>query len=75
MCLKKLVLDPILITNLLKGEKKIEDISEIEVNTGPGSFTSLRVGVSVTYAIGWALRIPVNGKNLQKRESVDIKYS
>lgn len=51
-----------------------ENITEIEVNTGPGSFTGLRVGVSVANAIGWALGIPVNGKDLRKGESVDIKY-
>ena len=37
-------------------------ISEIEVNLGPGSFTGLRVGVSVANALAWALKIPINGK-------------
>ena len=60
---------------LKKKEIKIEDISEIEVNTGPGSYTGLRVGVSVANTIGWALKIPVNGKNLEKGESGEIKYS
>ncbi len=53
----------------------LQNISEIEVNCGPGSFTGLRVGVSVANAIGWALGIPVNGKNLRKGESVDINYT
>jgi tRNA threonylcarbamoyladenosine biosynthesis protein TsaB len=60
---------------LEKREKKLEDIKEIEVNTGPGSFTGLRVGISVANALGWALGVPVNGKNLRKGEIVDIKYS
>jgi tRNA threonylcarbamoyladenosine biosynthesis protein TsaB len=57
-----------------KEEKKIEDISEIEVNLGPGSFTGLRVGVAVANAIGWVLGVPVNGKDVSKGEIVDIKY-
>ena len=45
--------------------KKIVDINcltAIEVETGPGSFTGLRVGVSVANALGFSLGIPVNGK-------------
>ena len=42
--------------------KKINDISEVEVFLGPGSFTGLRVGVSVANAISWSLGVPVNGK-------------
>jgi len=64
------------IDEVLKKEgKSVKDVTEIEVNTGPGSFTGLRVGVSVANALAWALEIPVNGKNLRKGESVDIKYS
>lgn len=37
----------------------------IEVETGPGSFTGLRVGVSVANALGYALKIPVNKKKLE----------
>lgn len=45
--------------------KKIVDVNSltaIEVETGPGSFTGLRVGVSVANALGFSLGIPVNGK-------------
>lgn len=59
---------------LKKKRKEIKDVTEIEVNTGPGSYTGLRVGVSVANAIGWALDIPVNGKDLKKGEVVEIKY-
>lgn len=63
------------IENILEKEgKKIEDISEIEVATGPGSFTGLRVGVSVANTLGWALGIPVNGKNIKSGGPVDIVY-
>lgn len=37
----------------------------IEVETGPGSFTGLRVGVTVANALGFALGIPVNGKKIE----------
>ncbi len=64
------------INEILKKEgKKIKEIKEIEVNTGPGSFTGLRVGVSVANALGWTLDIPVNGKDLRKGEIVEIKYN
>jgi tRNA threonylcarbamoyladenosine biosynthesis protein TsaB len=66
---------PFIVELLEKEGKKLEDIKEIEINTGPGSFTGLRVGVSVANALGWALGVPVNGKNLRKGEIVDIKYS
>jgi tRNA threonylcarbamoyladenosine biosynthesis protein TsaB len=59
---------------LKKKGKSLKDVTEVEVNTGPGSFTGLRVGVSVANALGWALKVPVNGKNLDKGEIVDIQY-
>jgi len=59
---------------LKKQAKKLEDITEIEVATGPGSFTGLRVGVSVANALGWALGVPVNGKDLRKGGMVEIGY-
>jgi len=63
------------ISEVLKKEgKKIKEIKEIEVNTGPGSFTGLRVGVSVANALGWTLGVLVNGKDLRKGEVVEIKY-
>lgn len=44
---------------------KLQDLKGIEVETGPGSFTGLRVGVSVANALGFALGIPVNGKKIE----------
>lgn len=38
-----------------------EDIDDIEVNPGPGSFTGTRVGVSIANALGFGLDIKVNG--------------
>jgi len=40
--------------------KTLKDLTSIKVNLGPGSFTGLRVGVSVANALGFALNIPVN---------------
>lgn len=47
-----------------------KDIKGIEVSTGPGSFTGLRVGVSVANALGYSLGIPVNGK----RQETELQY-
>lgn len=44
---------------------KYLDLKGIEVATGPGSFTGLRVGVSVANALGFALEIPVNSKKIE----------
>ena|SRR5216684_88173 len=56
---------------LKKGDIKMKDLDGIEVNTGPGSFTGLRVGVSVANALGFSLGIPVNGKEIE----TEIEYS
>src|SRR3989344_1524932 len=62
----------ILIDKLLKRNKiKPVDISEIEVNSGPGSFTGTRVGVAIANALGFGLDIPVNG---DKKKIVSPKY-
>jgi len=53
----------LLIGRILNENKlKLNDIKAVEVNTGPGSFTGLRVGVSVANALGFSLKIPVNGR-------------
>lgn len=38
----------------------LADITEIEVATGPGSFTGLRVGIAVANILGNLLKIPIN---------------
>ncbi len=57
---------------LNKNKKTLKDLTAIEVETGPGSFTGLRVGISVANALGWVLKIPVNGKKVG--ELVEPKY-
>ena len=55
-----------LIDKILNTENlKLQDLDGIEVETGPGSFTGLRVGVSVANALGFSLGIPVNGKKIE----------
>lgn len=48
---------------------KKKDISGIKINTGPGSYTGLRVGCSVANTLAWALNIKVNGE-----DRVEPKY-
>lgn len=65
---------PLIVKALKKEGKDFKDISEIVVATGPGSFTGLRVGVSVANALGWALGVPVNGGNVAIGEIPEINY-
>lgn len=69
---KAQVVLPMIDEILGKHHLTIRDISEIRVGTGPGSFTGLRVGISIANAIVYALRIPVNGKIVG--EFVDVSY-
>lgn len=45
---------------------ELKDLTGIEVDTGPGSFTGLRVGVSVANTLGKILGIPINNLPLGK---------
>ena len=63
----------LLIEKILKQHKlKPSDLTAIKVNTGPGSFTGLRVGVAVANTLAWSLKIPVNGKKIG--ELVEPEY-
>lgn len=53
---------PAIVTILKKNKCTVKDLSSVDVNVGPGSFTGTRVGVAVANALGFALDIPVNGK-------------
>lgn len=54
-----------MIDKILKSKQlDFKNLTGVEVNTGPGSFTGLRVGVSVANALGFALQIPINDKKV-----------
>ncbi len=44
---------------LKKHKYTFSDVDKIVVNSGPGSFTGIRVGVALAQAIGLGLNIPV----------------
>ena len=52
------------------GPSGLKTLQGIEVETGPGSFTGLRVGVSVANSLAYSLGIPVNGKE----QETDLVY-
>lgn len=58
-----------LISTLLKEHAlTLDDLDSIRVKTGPGSFTGLRVGVSIANALSFALGMPVNSKKIGEIE-------
>lgn len=49
-----------LLESLNASNKSVKDITSIEVFTGPGSFTGLRVGIAIANALSFSLNIPIN---------------
>lgn len=47
----------------------LEKLDTIKVNTGPGSFTGLRVGVAIANALSFSLGVPINDK---KKGEIEI---
>ncbi len=66
------VLLPLIVKLLKENNLEFKDLTGIETEIGPRSFTGLRVGASVAQALGFSLNIPVNGK---LNTPVDLKYS
>ena len=58
------VLIPLIVKVLKSQNLDLGNLSAVEVNEGPGSFTGLKVGISVANALGYSLKIPVNGKKV-----------
>jgi tRNA threonylcarbamoyladenosine biosynthesis protein TsaB len=53
----------LLIDKLLKKcHTDVKEISELKINNGPGSYTGLRVGISVANALSHLLNIDINGE-------------
>lgn len=52
------------IQDILKSHgKRLDDIQAVAVFKGPGSFTGLRIGVSVANALAGSLEVPVVGSD------------
>ena len=51
---------PLIEELLTERNMSLKDITAITVATGPGSFTGLRVGVSIANALGFLLQVLVN---------------
>ncbi len=66
------ILLPLIIKVLAEKKLKLTDLTAIEVNPGPGSFTGIRVGAAVAQALGQILKIPVNGSTSLP---LDLHYS
>lgn len=47
-------------------DKPVSEITQIQVNPGPGSFTGIRVGVSIAQALAFALQVPINNQSVLK---------
>lgn len=73
---KAQVVLPMIEALLSEHSLSLQDITAIEVQPGPGSFTGVRVGVSVANTLAFALGIPVNGIDvLQEDIVVEPVYS
>ena len=53
---------PVLEEMLAEHKVTLKDITAIELHTGPGSFTGLRVGAAIAQTLSWTLNVPLNGK-------------
>lgn len=56
---------------LVKNKISLKDLKGVMVVSGPGGFTSLRVGVITTNTLGYALKIPVVGIKLSEFDSIN----
>lgn len=62
-----------MIEELLKEHSlTLKDITELRVHQGPGSFTGLRVGITIANTLAQLLHIPINGQKIG--EPVEAKY-
>ncbi|MDP3998289.1 MAG: tRNA (adenosine(37)-N6)-threonylcarbamoyltransferase complex dimerization subunit type 1 TsaB [bacterium] len=57
------ILLPLIDKILKKHHLQPQDLTGIEVNLGPGSFTGLRVGAAVANTLSSFLKVPINGKS------------
>lgn len=68
---------PIIDNGLKEQNLKLNDINKIFVVNGPGSFTGIRVGVTVAKTIAWTLKkeiVPISSLELIATTNTDKKY-
>lgn len=68
---------PIIDTALSKTNLKLKDLDKIFVVNGPGSFTGIRIGVTIAKVISWALKIdvvPLSSLELMATTFTETKY-
>lgn len=68
---------PIIDNGLKQFNLNISDIDKIFVVNGPGSFTGIRVGVTVAKTIAWALKkdiVPISSLELMATTDTDKNY-
>lgn len=61
---KAQVVLPMIEKLLEENDLHLKKLTAIEVNPGPGSFTGIRVGLSIANTLGFLLKIPVNGEKV-----------
>lgn len=61
---------PLIHELLTKHNLSPKDLTEIQVNTGPGSFTGVRVGVAIANALAFGLGIPVNQTRIENGKTL-----
>ena len=63
-----------LVDQAVGGRENLDKITAIEIASGPGSFTGLRVGFSVGQLLGWQRGCLVNGQKISAQNVVLPTY-
>ncbi len=70
---KAQVILPLIVKILREHDITLEELTDIKIATGPGSFTGLRVGAAIANTLGTVLGIPINEKKVG--ELTELTYS
>ncbi|GEK33500.1 tRNA (adenosine(37)-N6)-threonylcarbamoyltransferase complex dimerization subunit type 1 TsaB [Kurthia sibirica] len=52
-----------------------KDLNAIAVSEGPGSYTGVRIGVTIAKTLAWTLKIPIVGVSSLKTLAANIEYN